>query len=78
MQLAPRSPRPASPIRDRLITTCATLLNGIKADLPKPARPFLPLALAKLEGMSEAHAAEMATAICAFADELRPLLPPRE
>lgn len=66
-----------TPVRTRLLSTCETLLNGIRHQLPSPARPFLPVALAKLEGMTEANAVEMATAICAFADELRPLLPDR-
>lgn len=65
----------ATPVRDQLITTCETLLSGIKKDLPPVVRPFLPVALAKLSTMTEPQAIEMATAICRFADDLRPQLP---
>lgn len=71
----PFHPMATAPVRTQLLTTSATLLNGIRKDLPPMARPFLPVALAKLESMTEAQAVEMARAIIAFGDTLRPHLP---
>lgn len=68
-------PQPTAPVRSRLLSISETLLNGIKKDLPPMARPFLPVALAKLEQMTEPQAIEMARAIVAFGNDLRPLLP---
>lgn len=64
-----------TPVRDRLLLICATLLNGIRTELPKPVRPFIPVALAKMDSLTEPQAIEMARTICEFADGVRPLLP---